>query len=286
MVDFAMVRKTYMYSPTLLARTKRHLLDMARRKNIGKKLIYLAIILLAGCIIGFEAYRMITSYIIEKSSDNKWPTHDLTSGQYSGSYDGIDISRHQGRIHWEELSNVKRLKFIYVKATEGTSIKDPWYEENIKNARKHQISVGSYHFLTKMPAVLQFENFRAVYDKEKQNLLPVVDAEDDGTKGLSKSEIQSLLKTFCKLCKSYYIHLLYIVVRVISKIILVQSLTATTFGLPVIIMNLFYQVNPIMISGSTADMVVCLEFGTGWILIDLPRIEVLTIYESTNKNRH
>lgn len=82
------------------------------------------------------------------------------------------------------------------------------------------------------------------------------------------------------------IHLLYIVVRVISKIILVQSLTATTFGLPVIIMNQFYQVNPIMISGSTADMVVCLEFGTGWILIDLPRIEVLTIYESTNKNRH
>ncbi len=72
----------------------------------------------------------------------------MTSGQYSGSYDGIDISRHQGRIHWEELSNVKRLKFIYVKATEGTSIKDPWYEENIKNARKHQISVGSYHFLT------------------------------------------------------------------------------------------------------------------------------------------
>lgn len=282
-----------MYSPTLLARTKRYLLDMARRKkqnkkkHIGKKLIYLAIILLAGCIIGFEAYRMITSYIIEKSSDNKWPTHDLTSGQYSGSYDGIDISRHQGRIHWEELSNVKRLKFIYVKATEGTSIKDPWYEENIKNARKHQISVGSYHFLTKMPAVLQFENFRAVYDKEKQNLLPVVDAEDDGTKGLSKSEIQSLLKTFCKLCKSYYGHTPIIYCsESISKIILVQSLTATTFGLPVIIMNLFYQVNPIMISGSTADMVVYLEFGTGWILIDLPRIEVLTIYESTNKNRH
>ena len=53
---------------------------------------------------------------------------------------------------------------------------------------------------------MQFENFRAVYDKERQDLLPVVDAEDDGTKGLSKSEIQLLLKTFCKLCKSYYGH--------------------------------------------------------------------------------
>ena len=45
-----------------------------------------------------------------------------------------------------------------------------------------------------MPAVMQFENFRAVYDKERQDLLPVVDAEDDGTKGLSKSEIRE-----CKL---------------------------------------------------------------------------------------
>lgn len=66
----------------------------------------------------------------------QWSTHDLTSGQYSGSYDGIDISRHQGRIHWDELSKVKRLKFIYVKATEGATIKDPWYEANINQARK------------------------------------------------------------------------------------------------------------------------------------------------------
>ena len=85
-------------------------------------------------------------------------------------------------------------------------IQDPWYEANINQARKHQIPVGSYHFHSKMPAVMQFENFRSVYDKEKQDLLPVVDAEDDGTKGLSKSEIQLLLKTFCKLCKSYYGH--------------------------------------------------------------------------------
>ena len=176
------------------------------KNNKGKKLIYLALILLVSCIIGFEAYRMISAYMIKKSSDNQWPAHDLTSGQFSGSYDGIDISRHQGRIHWDELSEVKRLKFIYVKATEGATIQDPWYEANINQARKHQIPVGSYHFLSKMPAVMQFENFRAVYDKERQDLLPVVDAEDDGTKGLSKSEIQLLLKTFCKLCKSYYGH--------------------------------------------------------------------------------
>lgn len=182
---------------------------MAKRKkqnSYGKKAFYIIIALIALFIIGFEAYRMVSSYIIKRASDKQWPQHDLTSGQYSGSYDGIDISRHQGRIHWDELGEVKRLKFVFVKATEGINIQDPWYESNISYARKHQIPVGSYHFLSKAPAALQFENFRAVYDEDKQDLLPVVDVEDDGTKGMSKEEIQLSLKTFCKLCKTYYGH--------------------------------------------------------------------------------
>lgn len=181
---------------------------MVKKKNNNKsnRLCSIAIGLVIIFIIGFETYRMISSYIIRRASDNQWPTRDLTSGQYSGSYDGIDISRHQGRIHWDELRKIKRLKFVYVKSTEGTNIQDPWYESNIKKARESGILVGSYHFLSKAPAVLQFENFRAVYDKDKQDLLPVVDAEDDGTMGMSKAEIQLLLKTFCKLCKTYYGH--------------------------------------------------------------------------------
>ena len=183
---------------------------MVRRKrknnNMGKRLCYIAFGLVLTFIIGFEAYRMISSYFIKRASDKQWPTHDLTTGEYSGSYDGIDISRHQGRIHWDELGKIKRLQFLYIKSSEGTNIQDPWYESNIKNARERGIPVGSYHFLSKAPAALQFENFRSVYDKDKQDLLPVIDAEDDGTKGMSKTEIQLLLKTFCKLCKVYYGH--------------------------------------------------------------------------------
>ena len=152
---------------------------MAKRKkqnSYGKKAFYIIIALIALFIIGFEAYRMVSSYIIKRASDKQWPQHDLTSGQYSGSYDGIDISRHQGRIHWDELGEVKRLKFVFVKATEGINIQDPWYESNISYARKHQIPVGSYHFLSKAPAALQFENFRAVYDEDKQDLLQALQA--------------------------------------------------------------------------------------------------------------
>lgn len=182
---------------------------MRKRKKsncIFKKTGYWIIGLLAVLIIGFEAYRMVASWLIERKADKEWPTRDLTSGSYSGDYDGIDISKHQGRIHWDELSQVKKLQFIFIKATEGADIKDPSYDKNINQARKHGIPVGSYHFLSKAPAPLQFENFRNVVDKDKQDLLPVIDAEDDGTKGLNKEEIQSTLKTLCHLFKAYYGH--------------------------------------------------------------------------------
>jgi len=174
---------------------------MRKRKKsncIFKKTGYWIIGLLAVLIIGFEAYRMVASWLIERKADKEWPTRDLTSGSYSGDYDGIDISKHQGRIHWDELSQVKKLQFIFIKATEGADIKDPSYDKNINQARKHGIPVGSYHFLSKAPAPLQFENFRNVVDKDKQDLLPVIDAEDE--------EIQSSLKTLCHLFKAYYGH--------------------------------------------------------------------------------
>lgn len=171
-----------------------------------KKTCLVAIGIILAAVIGFEAYRALSRHRVKLSFDPKWPTRDLTSGGYSGAYDGLDISHAQGKIRWGELGNVGRLRFIYAKATEGTNLKDPWYDANIDSARKRHIAIGSYHFLSKAPAALQFENFRSVADKDKQDLLPVIDAEDDGTKGLGKKEIQDLVRTFSRLCKAYYGH--------------------------------------------------------------------------------
>lgn len=153
----------------------------------------------ASCIFLLWRNRMI-----KLPFDSKWPTSDLTSGSYSGGYDGVDVSHHQGKIRWNELSKVSRLKFMYVKATEGTSFKDPTYDHNIDEARKLNIPVGSYHFLTQRPATAQFENFRKVLDEDKQDLLPVVDVEDDGTKNWSRDKIQNCLSRFCSLVKETY----------------------------------------------------------------------------------
>lgn len=137
--------------------------------------------------------------------DSQWPYKDETSGRpYSRGYDGIDISRHQGRIHWEVLSKNRDIQLIYVKATEGRRHKDSRYAEYIREARKAGFKVGSYHFLRKGSGKEQFEHFRKVVDRGKQDILPMVDVEAKGTRGMSRSEIQKTLKEFVTEAKAYY----------------------------------------------------------------------------------
>ena len=76
-------------------------------------------------------------------------------------YDGIDVSHHQGKIDWKEVAKDKQIKFVYIKATQGTSIKDKNYEQNIKGARRQGLRCGSYHYLSCLNSVRsQFRNFQ------------------------------------------------------------------------------------------------------------------------------
>ncbi len=50
-------------------------------------------------------------------------------------YDGIDVSSYQEDIDWSATASDKNIKFVYVKATEGTSYKSRHYQYNIENAR-------------------------------------------------------------------------------------------------------------------------------------------------------
>lgn len=139
------------------------------------------------------------SYPTKSSS---WPFKDLTSGEYATCFDGIDISRHQGKIHWQEIKDNTSLTFVYVKATEGSSIKDPYYNENIKKARRQGLKVGSYHFLTSYTTMKrQATLFLNTIDTQWQDLLPMVDIEEDGTKQWKRNTIQKNLAKFISIIK-------------------------------------------------------------------------------------
>lgn len=123
----------------------------------------------------------------------------------NGPYDGIDVSKHQGKIDWETVSQDGNIQFVYIKATEGASLVDKRYERNIKEARKAGMTVGSYHFFnTRRSAAQQFENFRKHVRKDWQDLIPMVDVEESGCRGASRQQLQQSLSEFMELMKSEY----------------------------------------------------------------------------------
>lgn len=58
---------------------------------------------------------------------------------------GIDVSHYQGSINWGSVKNAG-IDFAYIKATEGTSYKDPQFNANYPAAHGAGVIRGAYHF--------------------------------------------------------------------------------------------------------------------------------------------
>lgn len=118
---------------------------------------------------------------------------------------GLDMSHYQGDVWWEtvaENSNHK-LYYVYLKATEGSTIIDKRYYENIRAAQRHRMKVGSYHFYRpRTPQIEQLRNFRAQCRPQDQDLIPMVDIETTG--GLSDYALRDSLNTFLELMTQEY----------------------------------------------------------------------------------
>lgn len=95
-----------------------------------------------------------------------------------GQTHGIDVSHHQGNINWKKVAANKNIQFVYIKATEGSSLKDSHYKQNIKAARAAGLKVGSYHVYSgRTTAYEQFANFKSEVKVSQQDLIPVLDIE-------------------------------------------------------------------------------------------------------------
>jgi len=141
-------------------------------------------------------------------------TKPLPKGDYKVDYIneqsiiGIDVSHHQKKINWKKIKKWRehQIKFVYIKATEGSrgkGSKDPRYVENIVNAKKNGILVGSYHyFRTTSSAEDQFKNFISTINQYQQDLIPVVDLEQNDN--LTKKEYRDELKKFLKLLENHF----------------------------------------------------------------------------------
>ena len=120
-------------------------------------------------------------------------------------YDGIDVSHHQGIINWKEVGRDKQIRFVYVKATQGTSITDEYYLRNMRGVREQGLRCGSYHFMSSRSSVrAQFRHFRTMMKRCRQDLIPMIDVEREGVKGWSRKQVQDSVALFTRLVKKYY----------------------------------------------------------------------------------
>ncbi|WP_053912731.1 lysozyme [Streptomyces sp. SCSIO 75703] len=61
--------------------------------------------------------------------------------------EGVDVSSHQGNVAWPTLWN-SGVKWAYVKATEGTSYRNPYYAQQYNGSYDVGMIRGAYHFAT------------------------------------------------------------------------------------------------------------------------------------------
>lgn len=62
-------------------------------------------------------------------------------------YQGIDVSNWQGYINYNQVKQ-SGIDVVYIKASQGTNIKDAYFDINYENAKANGLKVGFYHFLT------------------------------------------------------------------------------------------------------------------------------------------
>lgn len=124
-----------------------------------------------------------------------------------GKVRGIDVSHYQGEIDWERLRKAQLqgvpLSFIFVKATEGTSLIDENFNLNFWNARRNNIVRGAYHFFsTKTPARDQAKFFCKFVQLEDEDLPPVLDVEAIGD--LSPQKLRAEVLVWMNLVERHF----------------------------------------------------------------------------------
>ena len=112
------------------------------------------------------------------------------------TYQGIDVSNWQGYINYAEVRNAG-IQVVYIKASQGTNIKDAYFDINYENAKANGLRVGFYHYLTAtttQQAVEEANHFVSVISGKIPDCKLVLDYETFG--GVEREEINNIARTF------------------------------------------------------------------------------------------
>ena len=171
---------------------------MPRFKSRHKFFIFSSIFLIVIAVVAAGFYEMVHNKII---FINDWIVKE-------DAVRGVDISSYQVDVDMNKLKE-QNIKFIYIKATEGSSHVDEYFARNWQNAKEAEMPAGAYHFFSyDSPGRTQAENYiQTIGESLRGNLLPVVDVELYGNHEQSlpiKDKVVAELKSFADAIEEQY----------------------------------------------------------------------------------
>ena len=126
-----------------------------------------------------------------------WP-----NGIFVSSYAvrGIDISSYQHQIDWKSVAESGSYTFAYIKATEGTTYRDAYFQANWRETKANGILRGAYHFfIADESGAAQAQNYISMVPKETGMLPPMLDLEVTGKDSAAMlREVQIFLDTLTR----------------------------------------------------------------------------------------
>lgn len=174
-----------------------------RQKKRLKKIVVSAVIITAAATVIGVLYQQ-RSY--RKAKFTRYPEFGINIPE-SYSIHGIDVSKYQSAIAWEEVKAMKvkniQLGFAFIKATEGIGDTDPHFKRNWKRSKDAGIYRGAYHFfIASKDGKMQAENFIDKVELEPGDLPPVLDVEQ--LNGTSSVQLRKEAKRWLETAEAYY----------------------------------------------------------------------------------
>lgn len=157
-------------------------------------------------LIALAAWMTYRWVVYRKAKFTVYPEFGIEIPSEYGIH-GIDVSRYQQIIAWEEVKKMKvetiRIGFAFIKATEGIGNTDPQFHRNWRRAKNNDIVRGAYHFfIASKDGKMQAENFIRKVDIKPGDLPPVLDVEQ--RYGVSKAQLQREVKEWLETVENHY----------------------------------------------------------------------------------
>ena len=168
-----------------------------RRFLRGLVRLLLVLLLLAAILVGVLAFLRQQGYFLlaHEAHPEAWEVF------------GVDVSSYQGTVDWPVLAG-QGVDFAFIKATEGSSLRDSRFAANWAGSFEAGVRAGAYHFLSyDSPGETQADNFIATVPVTGGALPPVVDIEFYGAyleQPPEKEQVQAILDPLLERLEAHY----------------------------------------------------------------------------------